>query len=89
MSHSLSEGLYFLDRPDLVLLDLTMPGMHGLDVLSTLRRMDPAARVVVATADIQSSTRVLAEQAGALGFINKPLGAENVLTAVNEALKTR
>ena len=73
---------YFLERPDLVLLDMLMKGMYGLDVLSKLREMDANARVVVVTADIQNSTRSMAKEAGALGFINKPFGPEVVLQTV-------
>ena len=64
--------VYFLEKPSLVLLDLVMKGMYGLDVLVKLREMDQQARVVVASADIQSSTRKMVDEAGALGFINKP-----------------
>lgn len=77
---------YFLERPDLVLLDLTMPGMYGLDVLKKLRELDPAARVLVASADIQSFTQELALQAGAAGFITKPFVAGPVLAAITSAL---
>lgn len=79
--------VYFLDRPDLVLLDLVMKGMYGLDVLVKLREMDPGAPVVVASADIQSSTRQMVNEAGALGFIHKPFVSEQVLAAVESALK--
>jgi two-component system, chemotaxis family, chemotaxis protein CheY len=78
--------LYFLEKPDLVLLDLVMKGMYGLDVLVKLREMDQEARVVVASADIQSSTRKLVDEAGALGFINKPFVSEQVDAAVKVAL---
>lgn len=78
--------LYFLEKPVLVLLDLVMKGMYGLDVLLKLREMDPKALVVVASADIQSSTRKMVDEAGALGFINKPFVAEPVLAAVQAAL---
>ena len=78
--------LYFIEKPDLVLLDLVMKGMYGLDVLTKLREMDSGARVIVASADIQTSTRAMAEEAGAQAFINKPFGTENVLGAVNSAL---
>src|SRR5436305_7789352 len=60
---------YALDRPDLVLLDLTMADMNGLDVLQQLRAIDPGARIVMATADVQSSTRALALEAGAAGYL--------------------
>lgn len=79
---------YALDRPDLVLLDVTMAEMDGLEVLRQLRTMDPAAVVVMATADVQSSTRTLAEAGGASGFVVKPLAADAVLRAVAGALAT-
>ncbi len=77
---------YFLEKPSLVLLDLVMKGMYGLDVLVKLRELDQQARVVVASADIQSSTRKLVDEAGALGFINKPFISEQVLATVEAAL---
>lgn len=79
--------LYFIEKPDLVLLDLVMKGMYGLEVLAKLREMDAGARVVVASADIQSSTRALVEEAGAHAFINKPFATENVLGAVESVLR--
>ena len=77
---------YALARPDLVLLDVTMNEMDGLEVLRQLRAMDPAARVVMATADAQTSTRTLAEAGGAIGFVLKPLVPGPLLRAVDEAL---
>jgi len=78
--------VYFLEKPSLVLLDLVMKGMYGIDVLVKLREMDPKALVVVASADIQSSTRKLVDEAGALAFINKPFISEQVIAAVELAL---
>ena len=78
--------LYFLEKPGLVLLDLVMKGMYGIDVLVKLREMDQQARVVVASADIQSSTRKMVDEAGALGFIHKPFIPEQVIAAVETAL---
>ena len=77
---------YALARPDLVLLDVTMNEMDGLEVLRQLRAMDPAARVVMATADAQTSTRTLSEAGGAVGFVLKPLIAGPLLRAVDAAL---
>ena len=78
--------VYFLEKPNLVLLDLVMKGMYGLDVLVKLREMDSKAVVVIASADIQSSTRSMVDEAGALGFVNKPFVAEQVLAAIETAL---
>ena len=77
---------YALDRPDVVLLDVTMTEMDGLEVLRQLRAMDADARVVMATADVQASTRTLAEAGGAVGFVCKPLAADTILRAVDAAL---
>lgn len=77
---------YFLDRPDLVLLDLLMEGLEGLDVLARLREMDAGARVIVATSDIQASTEALVRTGGALALIRKPFQTREVLDTVNAAL---
>lgn len=78
---------YFLEHPHLVLLDLVMTGMQGEEVLEKLRQMDTQARVIVASADLQTLTRQRVEQAGAVGFINKPFVAATVLNAVNAVLQ--
>jgi two-component system chemotaxis response regulator CheY len=78
---------YSLDRPDAVLLDVTMAGMGGLEVLEQLRTMDPNACIIMATADVQSSTRDLAKAGGAAGFVTKPFASENVLAVVASALQ--
>jgi two-component system chemotaxis response regulator CheY len=78
--------MYFIEKPVAVLLDLVMKGMYGLDVLTKLREMDRNARVVIASADIQSSTRILAEEAGACAVVNKPLVASEVIEALEKAL---
>jgi two-component system chemotaxis response regulator CheY len=77
---------YAVDRPDVVLLDVTMAEMNGLEVLGQLRAMDRDARVVMATADVQASTRTLSEAGGAVGFVVKPLTSETVVRAVTAAL---
>jgi chemotaxis protein CheC len=70
-----------------VLLDLVMAGMGGLEVLQKLRDIDSRARVIVATADIQHSTREMARRAGSRGFLNKPFQREELLTAVKSGLE--
>jgi two-component system chemotaxis response regulator CheY len=77
---------YFVEKPAVVLLDLVMRGMYGLDVLEKLRQMDPSARVVVITADIQNSSRDLVSAAGAAGFLTKPARAEDIVSAVQNAI---
>jgi len=77
---------YFLDKPDVVLLDLVMRGMYGLDVLHKIRELDPSARIVVVSADIQTSSQDLAGEAGAAAFINKPFDKSEILSAIDTAL---
>ena len=77
---------YFVDKPDVVLLDLVMRGMYGLDVLAKLREMNTDAKVIVISADIQTTSRDLVAEAGAAGFLNKPVKAEDVVAAVERAL---
>jgi len=77
---------YALSKPDLVLLDVTMLEMNGLEVLRQLIALDPAARVIMATADVQSSTRTLAIAGGAVGFIVKPFVSDIVLQTIATAL---
>lgn len=78
---------YFIDQPDLVILDMVMNGMYGLEVLAKLREMNPAVRVIIATADIQKSTHEQARAAGALAVVNKPLNREQLEKIISEALK--
>jgi two-component system, chemotaxis family, chemotaxis protein CheY len=73
---------YHLERPDLVMLDMLMKGMYGLDVLAKLREMDEAARVIVVSADIQNTTKDMAREGGASAFVNKPFAASSLLETV-------
>ena len=78
---------YFVQKPALVILDLVMKGMYGLDVLARLREMDPAARVIVLSADVQHSSKELVESGGGIGFLTKPVQADSLLQAVRSALQ--
>jgi two-component system chemotaxis response regulator CheY len=79
---------YFLDKPQLVLLDVTMRDMDGLEVLTRIRELDPTARVVFVTADVQSSTREMADAGGACGFVVKPVSTKSLLQAIVDALES-
>jgi DNA-binding NarL/FixJ family response regulator len=60
--------------------------MYGLDVLAKLRELDPGVRVVVVSADVQTSSRDLVRSAGAAGFINKPAAPGQVVKTVAAVL---
>lgn len=80
--------LYFVEKPDLVFLDLTMPNMSGMEVLAQLKQLDPAARVIVGTADIQDLTREAAKTLGASAVVNKPFTPEMIQQAVHAAIES-
>ena len=83
-----SEALerYVLHRHDLVLLDMVMHGMYGLEVLQKLKELNPALPVVIITADIQKSTREQVRAAGAAGVVNKPLNKQELEQVVKTVL---
>jgi CheY-like chemotaxis protein len=70
-------------HPDVMLLDLNMPGPSGLAVMEILTQELPHIRVVIVTADIQETTRDRCLELGAVGFINKPVDP----TALEQALR--
>lgn len=78
---------FAVDKPDVVLLDLVMKGMYGLDVLEKLRQIDSAARVIVLSADVQTSSRDLVQAAGASGFINKPAASGEIVAMIEQVMK--
>lgn len=78
---------YALHHPDVVLLDVTMRGMNGLEVLEKLRSMDPGALVAMATADIQTSTHQLASTAGAVHVFHKPFDAQEIISVLAQILE--
>jgi two-component system chemotaxis response regulator CheY len=77
---------YFLNPHDLILLDNVMERLSGLEVLAKFRELNPDVRIVMATADIQSSTRDQAREAGAVGIINKPFTKDRLLATITTVL---
>jgi two-component system nitrogen regulation response regulator NtrX len=84
-----AEGLTLTEResPDLVFLDIKMPGMDGLETLSRLRGMNDALPVVIVSAHGTASTALEAGRLGAFRFIEKPLSKDYVLDAIREGLE--
>ena len=73
-------------RPAVVLIDVHMPQMNGLEVQSQLRRISPSTRVIIFTGKDDPLVRSTAMNAGALAFLTKPFDDEALLTAVRLAL---
>jgi two-component system, chemotaxis family, chemotaxis protein CheY len=77
---------YKANKPDLVLMDITMPEMDGLTALKELRKSDPNAKVVMLTALGQESVVLEAVKSGAKDFIVKPFERDRVMSAINKLL---
>jgi DNA-binding NarL/FixJ family response regulator len=74
--------LYREQRPDVTLMDLRLPGMSGLEALRTIRREDPAARLVVLTTYEGDEDIHQALAAGAAGYIIKAMSHETLVDAL-------
>ena len=77
---------YKTNKPDAVLMDVTMPEMDGLAALKAIRSSDPNARVVMLTALGQESVVLEAIKSGAKDFVVKPFEPARVLAAITKAL---
>ena len=73
-------------RPNLVLMDITMPEMDGIQSLKKIKELDPAANVIMCSAMGQQAMVIEAIQSGAKDFIVKPFQAERVLEAVKKVV---
>jgi two-component system response regulator PilR (NtrC family) len=90
-AYSGEEGLEVLEREevDLVLLDLMLPGMHGMEVLREIRRLYPDQVVVVITAFSSIESAIEAMREGAFHYIPKPFKNEEVLLTLRKGLEQR
>jgi two-component system chemotaxis response regulator CheY len=74
-------------RPDLVLLDITMPNMNGLEAMRKIFAIDPKAKIIMCSALGQQNLILEAIKAGVKDFIVKPFKPERILSAIQKALK--
>lgn len=77
------------DRPDTVLLDLHMPGMGGMEVLSKLRMIDPSVPVVILTGFGGIPNALEAGKCGAHAFLEKSSEIEDIVLELKEAIEAR
>lgn len=78
--------MYQEKKPDLVLLDITMPKMDGITALKKILALDPGAKVIMCSALGQQRLIVQAIQLGAKDFIVKPFRPERVISSIKKAL---
>jgi DNA-binding NtrC family response regulator len=86
---SAEEGIKIVDRADLVLTDLRLPNMDGLEFLSLIRRQNAQVPVVVMTAFGSIETAVESMKAGATDFLLKPFSLDHLMQVVAKALEVR
>ena len=73
--------------PDLVLMDITMPELDGIQAVKQIKAYDPGAKVIMCSAMGQQAMVIESIQAGAKEFIVKPFQAERVIEAIQKVLK--
>ncbi len=85
------DALSFLEdaRPDLIFLDVKMPGLDGLEVLERIRERDGTALVVMISGHGTIDTAVDATRKGAYDFLEKPLDSDRILLTLRNALELR
>jgi two-component system chemotaxis response regulator CheY len=73
-------------RPDLTTMDITMPELDGISAVKQIKKLDPAAKVIMCSAMGQQAMVIEAIQSGARDFIVKPFQPDRVLEAVRKAV---
>jgi two-component system, chemotaxis family, chemotaxis protein CheY len=87
-----ADGLEAVDkykqlRPDVIILDITMPHMNGLEAMRKIFEFDKNAKIIICSALGQQQLIVEAIKAGVRDFIVKPFKAERVISAIEKAVK--
>ncbi|MBM4284730.1 MAG: sigma-54-dependent Fis family transcriptional regulator [Deltaproteobacteria bacterium] len=75
------------ERPELVIMDVRMPGMSGLETFTALRRLDPRLQVIIMTAYGTTETAIEATRMGAFDYVLKPFEIPQMLRLVQQALE--
>jgi DNA-binding NtrC family response regulator len=86
---SAEEAMKLVDRADLVVTDLKLPGMDGLELLAAIRRQNMQVPVIVMTAFGTIEVAVEAMKAGAVDFLLKPFSLDHLMAVVQKALEVR
>ncbi len=74
-------------KPDIVILDITMPNMNGLEAMKKILEFDPEAKIIICSALGQQKLIVEAIKSGVKDFIVKPFKPERMFSAIEKAIK--
>jgi len=77
------------EQPDIVIVDLLIPDMDGIEFLTAIREKEISIPVIVLTSDIQDATREKCIQLGSSSFLNKPTRADELIPAIRLLLPSR
>ncbi|RJP35526.1 MAG: response regulator [Candidatus Omnitrophota bacterium] len=83
------QALHFVqnEEPDVVILDLMMPGIHGIDVLRQLKQDHPHIEVIILTGHGTEKDQILAEELGAFAYLQKPVDIDKLSKTMKEAYR--
>jgi len=81
--------VFEVDRYDIILLDIKMPGMSGLELLGKIMHIDPNATIIMITAFASVSTAIQALKEGAYDYVTKPVDPDELTHLIHKALKDR
>ena len=86
---ALAIGMFEENRPDVVVLDIRMPGMDGLEALKRMKEIDQDVAVIMVTALEDMQTTIRAVKLGAYEYINKPIDLDKLEVVISRALESR
>jgi two-component system chemotaxis response regulator CheY len=75
------------EKPDLVVMDLLMPDMDGMDAVRKILQINADARIVICSVDRQRYRRKEAQEIGAVGFVSKPVDADKMIELLSDLLE--
>lgn len=78
--------LYKEKKPDIVLMDITMPELNGIEALKVILSLDPHARVIICSAVSHEKVLYQAVKAGAKEYIIKPFTTERLVSTINKVM---
>jgi DNA-binding NtrC family response regulator len=91
VAHSGEQALYMIvdEPPDVMLLDLKMPGMDGLEVLRRIKRSHAQIKVVILTGHGSHKDAEIAQRLGAFGYLQKPSAIEEIVQTLTRAYQQK
>ena len=78
-----------IDKPDVIILDLRMPGMHGMEVLREIKKVSPDIQVIVLTGHGTDKDEEEAKKLGGFDFLKKPADIETLARRIKAAFKEK